>query len=76
MNEVTEGISHALETTTVVGDGKVALDKGPEPRVKERAVLPFAKEMGFNGKPGREGVATVLHHCVDEVGGECRRSTT
>jgi hypothetical protein len=58
--EGVEVISHLLEATTVLGDGKVALDEVAEPCHKlDGTYLPIPKELGLDSKPGVTSSATL-----------------
>ena len=51
-SEITKGVCHVLELTTVVGDGEVALDKVLKGGVEvEGALFAIGKELVCQGKP-------------------------
>lgn len=69
--QVAECICHALEATTVVGDGEVTLDEVAELHVSVEGVgLPVAKELSFNGKPGGTLRLVTSHHDLGKVRGD------
>ena len=49
-------VSHLLETTTVLGDGEVTLDKVAKLHLQlDGASLPVPENMGLDGEPGFSG---------------------
>jgi len=73
--KVTKGIYHAHEAlVVVVGDGEVGLDEVVELWIVEEGIcFTIPIKLGFNDELSGMCSGAMLHHGVDEVGGDCSK---
>lgn len=70
-SEITKGVCHVLEFTTIVSNGEVALDEVLKGGVKvEGALFAIGKELVFHGKPDGVGGGAVWPNDLLEIAGD------